>query len=91
MLSSLVIALVSVVTVVNSDNSSANARQLTHGAESACNVTIPNGVIAGLSPPQAGSYAMPCCQLERLDCGQTKRSYSKNTGLALQRETAHLG
>ncbi|SRR5258705_1004225 len=55
-LSSVVVALVSLVTVANSGNSFVSRRQLPEGADAMCNVTIPNGVVAGLSDAHAGSF-----------------------------------
>jgi hypothetical protein len=55
-LNSAVVALISLVTVANSSNSFVGARQLPQGVDATCNVTIPNGVVAGLSEPRAGSY-----------------------------------
>ena len=55
-LSSVVVALISLGTVANSGASFVSARQLPQGADAMCNVTIPNGVVAGLSEPHAGSY-----------------------------------
>jgi hypothetical protein len=55
-LSSVVVALISLVTVAYSGNSFVRARQLPPAAGATCNVTIPNGVVAGLSEPKAGSY-----------------------------------
>src|SRR3954447_26990485 len=54
--SRVLVALTPLVISATAGHSFVKAQQLPQSVEAACNATVPNGVVAGLSEAQAGSY-----------------------------------